>query len=152
MRGLMLFLHLLGFTWWLGGGMAAMVAGVAAKNFAPDERLAVYRGLSALARLIVAPGAFLVLASGVILMLSSGGANADAPPAWLGIMMVAGLVGALIVLIVVVPTAAKLGRLTPDPRGDLPEAFTGLRKKQAIFGTIAGTLGLIALIAGTVLR
>ena len=152
MRGLMLFLHILGFTWWLGGGMAAMVAGVAAKNFPPDERLAVYRGLSALARLIVAPGAFLVLASGVILMLSSGGASADAPPAWLGIMMVAGLVGALIVLIVVVPTAAKLGRLTPDPRGDLPEAFTGLRKKQALFATIAGTLGLLALIAGTILR
>lgn len=132
--------------------MAAMVAGVAAKNFPPDERLAVYRGLSALARLIVAPGAFLVLATGVMLMLSSGGASADAPPAWLGIMMVAGLVGALIVLIVVVPTAAKLGRLTPDPRGDLPEAFTGLRKKQALFATIAGTLGLLALIAGTILR
>jgi len=152
MRGLLLFLHILGFTWWLGGGMAAMVAGVAAKNFAPDERLAVYRGLSALARMIVAPGAFLVLGTGIMLMLSSGSAGADAPSAWLGIMMGAGLVGALIVLIVVVPTAAKLGRLTPDPRGDLPEAFLGLRKRQAVFGTIAGTLGLIALVAGTVLR
>jgi hypothetical protein len=152
MRGLLLFLHILGFTWWLGGGMAAMVAGIAAKNFAPDERLAVYRGLSALARMIVAPGAFLVLASGVILMLTSAGPSADAPPAWLGIMMGAGLVGALMVLILVVPTATKLGRLAPDPRGDLPETFTGLRKKQAIYGTIAGTLGLIALVAGTVLR
>lgn len=152
MRGLLLFLHILGFTWWLGGGMAAMVAGLAAKHFAPDERLAVYRGLSALARLIIAPGAFLVLGTGVMLMLSSGGSGADAPPAWLGVMMGAGLIGALIVLIVVVPTATKLGRLTPDPRGDLPETFTGLRKRQALFATIAGTLGLIALIAGTVLR
>lgn len=151
MRGLLLFLHLLGFTWWLGGGMAAMVAGVAAKNFATDERLAVYRGLSALFRLIVAPGAFLVLGSGILLMLQSVGSD-SAPPAWLGIMTVSGLIGALLVLIVVVPTAARLGRLLPDPRGDLPEAFTGLRKKQALFATIAGTLGLIALIAGTVLR
>ncbi|HKV69783.1 MAG TPA: hypothetical protein VJN62_00935 [Gemmatimonadales bacterium] len=151
MRGLLLFLHILGFTWWLGGGMAAMVAGVAAKHFAPDERLAVYRGLSALARMIVAPGAFLVLGTGIMLMLQSVGSDV-APPAWLGIMMAAGLVGALIVLVVVVPTASKLGRLAPDPRGDLPEAFLGLRKRQAIFGTIAGTLGLIALIAGTVLR
>lgn len=150
MRGLLLFLHVLGFTWWLGGGMAAMVAGVAAKNFAPAERLAVYGGLSALSRIIVAPGAFLVLASGVMLMLSSGGG--DAPPAWLGIMLGAGLVGALLVLIVVVPTATKLGRLTPDPRGDLPETFTTLRKRQALFATIAGTLGILALIAGTVLR
>ena len=152
MRGLLLFLHILGFTWWLGGGMAAMVAGVAAKHFAPDERLAVYRGLSALARIIVAPGAFLVLGTGILLMLSSAGASVDSPSAWLGIMMAAGLVGALIVLVVVVPTAAKLGRLAPDPRGDLPEAFAGLRKRQAIFGTVAGTLGLIALIAGTILR
>ena len=151
MRGLLLFLHILGFTWWLGGGMAAMVAGVAAKHFAVDERLAVYRGLSALFRLIVAPGAFLVLGTGIMLMLQSTGSDV-APPAWLGVMTVAGLVGALIMLVVVVPTAARLGRLSPDPRGDLPEAFTGLRKRQAWFATIAGTLGLIALIAGTVLR
>jgi putative copper export protein len=151
MRGLLLFLHILGFTWWLGGGMAAMVAGLAAKNFAPDERLAVYRGLSALARMIVAPGAFLVLGTGVMLMLSSVESDA-APPAWLGLMTGAGLVGALIMLVVVVPTAAKLGRLTPDPRGDLPETFTGLRKRHSVFATIAGMLGLIALVAGTVLR
>lgn len=151
MRGLLLFLHVLGFTWWLGGGMAAMVAGVAAKHFAPAERLAVYSGLSALARIIVAPGAFLVLGTGILLMLQTVGSDA-APPAWLGLMTVAGLIGALLVLIVVVPTATRLGRLTPDPRGDLPEAFLTLRRRQATFATIAGTLGLLALIAGTVLR
>ena len=150
MRGLLLFLHVLGFTWWLGGGMAAMVAGIAAKNFAPAERLAVYGGLSALSRMIVAPGAFLVLATGIVLML--GSTAADAPPAWLGIMMGAGLLGALIVLVVVVPTASKLGRLAPDPRGDMPEALTMLRKRQALIATVAGMLGLVALIAGTVLR
>lgn len=151
MRGLLLFLHMLGFTWWLGGGMAAMVAGIASKHFAPAERLAVYGGLSALFRLIVAPGAFLVLATGILLMLQSVGSD-YAPPAWLGIMTVAGLVGALLVLIAVVPTATRLGRLSPDPRGDLPEIFTKLRKKQAWFATVAGTLGLLALIAGTMLR
>jgi len=150
MRGLLLFLHVLGFTWWLGGGMAAMVAGIASKHFAPAERLAVYSGLSALSRFIVAPGAFFVLASGILLMLSAG--EGDPPPTWLGIMMGAGLVGAVMVLVIVVPTAAKLGRLTPDPRGDMPEIFTKLRKRQAIFATVAGILGLLALIAGTVLR
>ncbi|HTY04893.1 MAG TPA: hypothetical protein VMC86_00085, partial [Gemmatimonadales bacterium] len=67
-------------------------------------------------------------------------------------MMGAGLVGALLVLVVVVPTAAKLGRLSADPRGDLPETFTALRRRQVIFATISGTLGLIALFGGTVLR
>jgi len=151
MRGFLILLHVLGFTWWLGGGMAAMVAGVSAKHFAPAERLAVYSGLSALSRIIVAPGAFLVLATGVLLVLSPGAAS-ESPPLWLGLMMAAGIVGALLVLIVVVPTATKLGRLTADPRGDLPEAFTKLRKRQVIFATLSGTLGLIALFAGTVLR
>ena len=151
MRGLLLFLHVLGFTWWLGGGMAAMVAGVTAKHFAPSERLAVYSGVSALARIIIAPGAFLVLVTGVLLMLSSIGAE-TAPSLGLSLMMGAGLVGALLVLIVVVPTAARLGRLSADPRGDLPEMFTALRRRQVIFATISGTLGLIALVAGTILR
>jgi len=151
MRGILILLHVLGFTWWLGGGMAAMVAGVSAKHFAPAERLAVYSGLSALSRIIVAPGAFLVLATGILLMLSSIGAE-TAPSLGLSLMMGAGLVGALLVLVVVVPTAAKLGRLSADPRGDLPETFTALRRRQVIFATISGTLGLIALFGGTVLR
>lgn len=151
MHGLLLFLHVLGFTWWLGGGMAAMVAGVTAKHYAPAERLAVYGGLSALFRLIVAPGAFLVIASGVMLMLETVGVDA-APGAGLGLMMGAGLLGALLVLIVVVPTAARLGRLTPDPRGDLPEAFTKLRKRQVVFATLSGALGLLALFGATMVR
>jgi len=151
MHGLLIFLHVLGFTWWLGGGMAAMVAGVASKQFAASERLAVYAGLSALARIIIAPGAFLVLITGILLMLSAVGAE-TAPGLGLGLMMAAGLLGALLVLIVVVPTATKLGRLTADPRGDLPESFAGLRKRQVVFATISGTLGLIALVAGTVLQ
>src|SRR5213083_2370375 len=133
MRGFWLLVHVLGFTLWLGAGIATMIAGLTAKRFAPAERLAAYRVMSAVFRMVVAPGAVGV-------------------PVGLGLMMGAGGLGALIVLFVVVPTAARLGRLELDPRGELPEAFPRLRKTQIVSASLAGLLGIIALIAGTVLR
>ena len=41
MRGVWLFLHYMGFAAWLGGGLAMMLAGITAKHFPPEERLAV---------------------------------------------------------------------------------------------------------------
>jgi Zn-dependent protease len=73
-------------------------------------------------------------------------------PASLSAMMGFGLIGAVIAIFVVTPTAARLGRLQVDPRGELPEAFAGLRKRQAIFATIAGVFALLALAAGAMLR
>ena len=63
-----------------------------------------------------------------------------------------GLLGAIVAIAIVTPTAARLGRLELDPRGDLPEAFAGLRRRQAIFATIAGVFALLALAAGTLFR
>jgi hypothetical protein len=68
------------------------------------------------------------------------------------LMMTSGILGALIAIGVTVPTAARLGRLQLDPRGELPESFAGLRKRLVIASSVAGSLGLVALVAGTVLR
>jgi hypothetical protein len=67
-------------------------------------------------------------------------------------MQVFGILGSFVAIGIVTPTAARLGRLDLDPRGELPESFTGLRRKQAIFATLAGILALAALLAGTVFR
>jgi hypothetical protein len=67
-------------------------------------------------------------------------------------MQTLGLLGAVVAVGVVTPTAARLGRLELDPRGELPESFAGLRRRQAIFATLAGVLALGALIAGTIAR
>ena len=56
MRGFWLLVHVLGFTLWLGAGIATMIAGLTAKRFAPAERLAAYRVMSAVFRMVVAPG------------------------------------------------------------------------------------------------
>ena len=150
MRATLLFLHLLGVSAWLGGGLALMLGGITAKGFGPTERLAVYRILAVVGRNLVGTGAVLVVVTGLGLIgpyMSSG-----VMPGSLSAMMGFGLVGALIAIFVVTPTAARLGRLQVDPRGELPEAFADLRKRQAIFATIAGVCALAALVSGAMLR
>ena len=154
MRGLWLLVHFLGFILWIGGGMATMVAGVAAKRFGVLERLRVYKATSAVQRMLVGPGAAGVVISGVMLLLGGPYMHGQSGemPAWLSTMMGAGILGALVAVIVSVPTAARLGRLEADASGQLPAVFATLRKRQAIFATIAGMLALVALFAGTLGR
>ena len=148
MRGLWLFVHLSGMTMWLGGGMASMVSGVVAKKMPPAERLAVYKALGAVHRVLVRSGAIAVVVSGIFLFMPLMGAV----PRWVNMMMGAGVLGAIIVGAASVPTASALGRLELGPNGELPSTFARLRKRQAIVATIGGALGILALMFGTLLR
>ena len=150
MHGFWLFTHVLGVVLWLGGGLATMVAGVAAKQFPPQTRIAAYRLTSAVQRVLVGPGAVAVLVSGVVLSMRF--MREGTIPGWLTLMMAAGILAALIALGVTLPTAARLGRLDLGPRGDLPESFTGLRQRLVLAASVTGGLVLIALAAGTMLR
>lgn len=147
MRGFWLLVHVLGFTLWLGGGIATMVAGVTAKRLSPDQRLAGYKLIGAVQRLLVAPGALAVVLSGLVLSMPY--MSRGDVPGWLGLMMSAGILGAIGAVAISVPTAAQLARLEPDSRGELPEAFHRLRKRQIVAATIAGGLGLVAMFAVT---
>ncbi len=150
MRGFWLFVHMIGFVAWLGGGLAVMLSGITAKYFPPDHRLAVYRVMSVLSRNLIGPGAVLVVVSGFVLSVPFF--KSATVPTWLLAMQALGLLGAIVVIGVVTPTAARLGRLELDPRGELPESFAGLRRRQAIFATLAGIFALLALISGTIFR
>jgi predicted integral membrane protein DUF2269 len=150
MKGLWLFLHVMGVVAWLGGGLAVMLSGITAKHFPPDQRLAVYRVMSVVSRNLIGPGAVLVVVSGFVLSVPYF--QSATAPTWLMAMQLLGLVGAIVAIAIVTPVAARLGRLEVDARGELPESFTGLRRRQAIFATIAGILALLALLAGTVFR
>ena len=149
MRGFWLFLHVIGFVAWLGGGLAVMLSGITAKYFPPEQRLAVYRIMAVITRNLVGTGAVLVVVSGFVLSVPYfKGATV---PTWLMAMQALGFMGAIVAIAIVVPTAARLGRLDLDPRGELPEAFAGLRRKQAVFATLAGVFALLALRAATIL-
>jgi len=150
MKGLWLFIHIMGFTAWLGGGLAVMLSGITVKYSPPEQRLAVYRVMSAVSRNLIGPGAVLVVVSGFVLSVPYF--KSATVPSWLLAMQGLGLLGAIVAIGIVTPTAARLGRLELDPRGDLPESFAGLRRRQAIFATIAGVFALLALVSGTLFR
>src|SRR3989449_8132707 len=125
MRGFWLLVHVLGFTLWLGGGIATMVAGVSAKGFAARERLAGYKLIGAIQRLLVAPGALAVVLSGFAL---AGPYMKQAPvPGWMGLMMGSGLLRAIAAVGISVPTAGKLARLQPGYRARLAAGFNPAR-------------------------
>jgi hypothetical protein len=150
MHGFWLFVHVLGVVLWLGGGVATMVVGITAKSFAPESRLAAYRLTSAIQRILLGPGAVAVVLSGIVLSMPY--MKEGTVPGWMMVMMTSGILAALIAIGVTVPTAARLGRLEVDARGELPESFAGLRARLVVTGSIAGLLGLVALVAGTVLK
>ncbi len=150
MKGFWLLIHVIGFVAWIGGGLAVMLSGITAKYFSPEQRLAVYRIMGVVTRSLIGPGAVLVVLSGLILSVPYF--HTATVPTWLMAMQVFGILGAIVAIGIVTPTAARLGRLDLDPRGELPESFAGLRRKQAIFATLAGMLALAALLAGTVFR
>jgi hypothetical protein len=147
-----LFLHLLGFTMWLGGGLAAMVAGIASKREDRTGLGAVARAQAAVHRAIVAPGALLAVLSGLILTFSVSGRTGELVGfnIWLLVMQGAGVVGALLVLLIGLPTAAKLSRL--DPTGPGGAYFDELRQRQRVVGSVSGILALVALVAGALVR
>ena len=144
-----LFLHLLGFTLWLGGAIAVMIIGIAAKREDRHGLGAVVRAQATLMKVAIAPGALLAVLSGLVLTFRIGGVDLPGFSIWLMLMQGAGLVAALLTLLIALPTAAKLSRL--EPIGETARYFDELRQRQRIVGSISGTLGLVALFAGAML-
>jgi hypothetical protein len=149
---LWLFLHLLGFTLWLGGAIASMIIGIAAKREDRHGIGAVVRAQAALMKVAIAPGALITVLSGLILTFSvtAGLGELTGFSIWLIMMQGAGLIAALLTLLISLPTAAKLARL--DPSGETARYFDELRQRQRIVASISGTFGLVALFAGAMVR
>jgi hypothetical protein len=148
---LWVFLHIVGFTLWIGGALASMVAGIVSKDEERARLGAVVRAQAAVHRVLVAPGALLAVLSGVMLTFArTGGSGGQIGfSLWLVLMQGAGLVGALRVLLVGLPTSAKLARI--DPLGQNGAYFDELRQRQRITGSIAGVFALAALVGGAML-
>jgi hypothetical protein len=146
---LWLFLHLLGFTMWLGGAIASMIVGIAAKGEERGGLGAVVRAQSKLTAVAIAPGSLLTVLTGIILTFQLSGGELAGFSFWLVVMQGAGLIAALITLLIALPTASRLGRL--DPTGEAARYFDELRQRQRIVASIAGLFGLVALFAGAML-
>jgi uncharacterized membrane protein len=146
---LWLFLHLLGVAWWMGGGFSSLVVSIAARAEARPALATVMRLQWAIARYLVFPGSLLTVVSGLFLtmrLINTPGMGSG----WLVTMQGLGMVGALLALTVLVPTAAKLSRL--DPAGEHAAYFDRLRKRQWYTGEVAALLGLVALLSAAIYR
>lgn len=134
---------------WLGAGFGAMVYGIAGKRETGAALAVIARGQAAVHKLVIAPGAGLVILSGVMLSLRMYGSamSGMAPTAWMMVMQGAGLLGALLVLAAGLPTISRLARVSPD--GPTAPLYQALRRRHVMVSSVAGTLGLIALIAAS---
>jgi hypothetical protein len=150
MSGFWLFLHMFATTIWIGGGLAVMVAGIAMKKMDRSVWGGVVDAQAAVYRTLVGPGAMLSVASGVILTFEMYNRLAVKVSPWMGAMQGLGLIGALVILLGSVPLVGKLSRL--EPLGPDAPQFDRLRVRLAIFGATSGTLGLLALLAGSYYR
>lgn len=149
MNRLWFFLHLLGFTMWIGGALGSMFAGISGRGEERSALAVVVRTQAALHRLLILPGAMLTVLSGLVLTFRVTGAYAGANT-WLMVMQGAGLIAALIVLLIGVPTVSRLARI--DPTGPHADAFDDLRSRHGVISSMAGFLALLALLAGAMLR
>mgnify|MGYP000976036357 FL=1 len=102
------------------------------------------RLLTGIHRVLMLPGIVLTVLSGGY--LSGPAARAAQPSSWLMLMQITGVIAAILVLFVSLPALSRLTRISPI--GETGPAWDGLRRRVATSGMVAGTLGLIALVAG----
>ncbi|HET7603441.1 MAG TPA: hypothetical protein VFK36_10530, partial [Gemmatimonadales bacterium] len=145
MSHLWLLLHVLGFPMWLGGGLAAMVAGLSGRKETRAGLGAVTRAQTSIQKMVVTPGALLVVFSGLILTIRLMNAMTTSLSSWLMVMQGAGILGALIILLGGLPIASRLSRL--DPEGPHAAHFDELRRRQKVVASAAGVLAVVALVA-----
>ena len=136
---------------WLGGSLGNMMIGLRARGEPRDQLNAVARSLGVVYRSIILPGSLLTVISGLILTMIIYGAPGamQTMSRWLMVMQGAGIIAALITLIAVVPTAAKVTRVDAVTQA---AQFDGLRKRVARLGMMSGVFGLLALLAGAMYR
>jgi hypothetical protein len=144
-----LFLHFFGQVLWLGAGLGSMVYGIVGKKEPAAVLAAIARGQVAVHKLLIGPGAFLMILSGVMLSLRMYGSamSGMAPTVWMMVMQGAGLLGALIVLAFGMPTIARLGRVSPE--GPTAPLYQAIRRRHVAISIVSGTLGLLALVAAS---
>ena len=132
-----------------------MLIEINARREAVDVRVAVFRLLRQVQTMIVGLGSLTTLGSGVMWSMSmaqDAGANGASATVGTWIMVGAGLVGGVLVLLVVVPTAVKLeGLAVTTDDGALLPAFEYYRRRQRVVSSVAATLALLSLLTGVAL-
>jgi putative copper export protein len=150
-----LFLHLVGISLWLGGGVAVLLLGAAGAAGAAEvtvrgraDRLAL---LSRVYGMVVAPGAVLATASGIALtmLVYSRGLSGRLGTAAVG-METLGLLAGVLEIFFTFPAAQRLGRVIAAADPADARAGERLRGRIALMLRVTLALVVIAILLGVV--
>lgn len=145
MKAFWYLLHMVGQVAWLGGALAAMTIGIAARRESPDQLGVVVRLQGAIYRTLIGPGAMIIVLSGIMLtLLMYNRVTAVGLSHWLMAMQGLGILGGLVVLVHTVPTSNKLIRL--EPTGATAAAFHGIHRRLKISAMVSGGIGMLGLL------
>jgi hypothetical protein len=136
----------------MGGGFAAMTTGVLMQSLPRSELGVALQLQGRLMRGMILPGVLLVVISGLIMTLRLYGSatSVSGYPVMLMVMQGAGLLAAGLTLVVSVPTVTRIARL--DPVGPHAALLDALQRRMKIMGMVTGTLAVLALVSGVLLR
>ena len=155
MRGLLLFLHVLGLAIWLGVTLTIALFSVRARRAGKPEVTAfVYRAARGLLRGPGLLGMLLTVVSGFGLVGVVQGYEyfQPFPNHWLFQMQVLGTIALLLGLLVQLPDAERLARAAEASAaaGEDSAAFVRFRRRNAVVGSIIGVLLLVSIFMGAV--
>lgn len=150
-----LFLHVIGISLWLGGGVAVLLLGAAGAAAAADAAGASRAGrlalLSRIYGMLVAPGAVLATASGIALtmLVYSRGLSARLGTAAVA-METVGVLAGVLEIFVTFPAAQRLGRVIAAADPADPKAGERLRRRTTVMLRVTLGLVVIATLLGVV--
>lgn len=145
---LLRFLHMLGISFWIGGGLAAFAIAALAPSAKPAGRAASLRLVGQLHSWIVAPGILISLVTGFVLVGRLG--TTSLPPS-VAAMAGVGLVAGVVALFAELPTAIKLSAISGAAETDPPPpALRRVERRLMVVTMIATVLALVALYFGAV--
>lgn len=153
MRGLLLFLHLLGLALWLGVTLTVALFSVRARRAGePGVTAFVYRAARGLLRGPGLVGMLLTVVSGFGLVGVVPGYEyfQPSPNHWLFQMQVLGTIALLLALLVQLPDAERLARAAEASAaaGEDSAAFVRFRRRNAVVGSIIGVLLIVSIFMG----
>jgi hypothetical protein len=158
LRALFLFAHLLGVVLWLGLSFTlSFVTGRAARDPDPSVGAFAYRTAARTLRTLGVAGVLLTLAGGIgLISVTDFAFFRPFPHHWLFQMQLLGFVAAALALFYQIPVAERLARAAEARAGggevsdaSQAEAFAGLRKRNAIVGSLIGFLLIVLVGLGT---
>lgn len=154
LRGLFLFLHLLGVALWLG--VAVTLPFVTGRAMRRDEVETVdfaYGVSDRLMRTLGLAGILLTLAGGIALVVAvpAYGWFEPTPNHWLFQMQILGFLAAGAALLYQIPLGRKLAREAgrSAERGALTDEFRSYRKRNAVVSSVVGLILLVLVVLGT---